>query len=82
MEFSCEDVSLPLSQGTDWRAFDVVFLAALVGMTREDKMGILQGVVGRLKPGTLVVVRSARGLRSLLYPVSFFHSWWWGGLTV
>jgi nicotianamine synthase len=71
MSFACEDVSLPRKQGPDWEVFDVVFLAALVGTSREDKVEILEGLVGRLKPGTLVVARSAQGLRSVLYPVSF-----------
>jgi len=55
----------------DLNSFDVVFLAALVGNTQEEKECVLEGVVGRMRRGGLVVVRSARGCRGLLYPVSF-----------
>lgn len=54
---------------TDWARSDVVFLAALVGMNNEDKVAILRLLAGRLKKGALVVARSARWLRSLIYPV-------------
>lgn len=68
MTFSCEDISTSTTN-TAWQDLDVVFLAALVGMDSTEKLGMLQGLVKRLKPGTLIVARSARGLRSVLYPV-------------
>ena len=55
---------------TPWKDFDVVFLAALVGIDTCSKLAILKELAKRLKPGTLVVARSAHGLRSVLYPVS------------
>jgi nicotianamine synthase len=67
MSFSCEDVSQ--DGATDWQTYEVVFLAALVGMANSDKMRILETLAKRLRKGTLVVARSARGLRSVLYPV-------------
>jgi nicotianamine synthase len=58
---------------TDWRKYEVIFLAALVGMDTVCKMKILQSLVEKLKPGCLVVARSAHGLRTVLYPVSCKH---------
>jgi|SRR5690242_4993191 len=74
MSFSCTDVSDQGKgggeEGTDWGEFDVVFLAALVGMDTSSKQTILEGLVRKLRPGALVVARSAKGLRGVLYPVS------------
>lgn len=72
MTFACEDVSIEQVSGahTNWASFDVVFLAALVGMNTAEKVSILEILAGKMRPGTLVVVRSAQGLRSVLYPVS------------
>ncbi|KAH9862771.1 hypothetical protein J1614_010864 [Plenodomus biglobosus] len=73
MTFGCADVSGEGSsdgeEKTDWHAFDVVFLAALVGLESHAKIGILEGLARKVRPGTLVVARSAKGLRSVLYPV-------------
>jgi nicotianamine synthase len=69
MRFVCEDVTEQTST-MDWAGFEVVFLAALVGIDAVSKMGILAGLAGKLAPGALVVARSARGLREVLYPVS------------
>lgn len=80
MSFSCEDVndeSMRTANGvytSKWEIFDVVFLAALVGMDTDAKLSILQSLSRKLQPGTLVVARSARGLRSVLYPVSWHGS--------
>jgi nicotianamine synthase len=48
---------------------DVVVVAALVGHTRMQKQAVLHAVGRALDPGTYLVLRSAHGLRSLLYPV-------------
>ncbi|KAL6707005.1 hypothetical protein ACN47E_004955 [Coniothyrium glycines] len=78
MSFAREDVSVDNayhgdvrneSHATDWQTFDVVFLAALVGMDTPSKLAILSTLALKLRPGTLVVARSARGLRSVLYPI-------------
>jgi nicotianamine synthase len=69
MTFSREDITLNEST-TNWKAFDVVFLAALVGCDTESKISILASLSKKLKAGTLVVARSAKGLREVLYPVS------------
>ncbi|KAI8932306.1 hypothetical protein NX059_010502 [Plenodomus lindquistii] len=75
MSFACEDVKDGGMQGknskerTDWQSFDVVFLAALVGMTSHQKIAILETLARKFKPGTVIIARSAKGLRSVLYPV-------------
>lgn len=70
MEFACADVTVESAGNEEWMASGVVFLAALVGEDTGSKMGILEALARKLGPGTLVVARSARGLRSVLYPVS------------
>jgi nicotianamine synthase len=46
---------------------DVAVIAALVGHTRGQKRAVLRAVGRALQPGAYLVVRSAHGLRSLLY---------------
>jgi nicotianamine synthase len=53
-----------------WEEFDVVFLAALVGLDTGAKVAILAALAAKLTSGTLIVARSAQGLRAVLYPVS------------
>ncbi|MGL4174171.1 MAG: nicotianamine synthase family protein [Actinomycetota bacterium] len=48
---------------------DVVILAALVGMNKAAKQRILTALGQVLRPNTYLLIRSAHGLRSLLYPV-------------
>jgi nicotianamine synthase len=54
---------------SDLQKFDVVYLAALVGHTLEEKERILLDVVKNMKVGGLLVIRSAERLRKVLYPV-------------
>lgn len=68
MQFLCQEAG---SAELDLRGFDVVYLAALVGMTQEDKESVLVEVVKGMRVGSLLAVRTAHGLRSLLYPVHF-----------
>ncbi|KAA8893894.1 Nicotianamine synthase [Sphaerosporella brunnea] len=51
----------------DLGSFEVVFLAGLVGDTEAEKRKILANVAGRCAAGSLLVLRSAHGLRKLLY---------------
>ena len=48
---------------------DVVVLGALAGLDAESKQAILGSLWQRLRPGAVLLVRSAAGLRRLLYPV-------------
>ena len=47
---------------------DIVVLGALAGLDPEAKNAILKSLWQRLGPGSVVLVRSAAGLRRLLYP--------------
>ncbi|KAK6119046.1 hypothetical protein DH2020_047211 [Rehmannia glutinosa] len=55
--------------GEDLREYDVVFLAALVGMEIEDKMQVIEHLAKNMSPGAILMVRSAHGARAFLYPV-------------
>lgn len=68
MTFECADAVAE----TSLMGFDVVFLAALVGVSQEEKTRVLGSLVRRMKRGVLVVVRSACGVRGLLYPALKF----------
>jgi hypothetical protein len=48
--------------------YDAVVLAALVGETPSAKAAILDRLAGAMRPGAMLLARSARGLRTLLYP--------------
>lgn len=56
------------AESFNFRDVDVVFVAALVGMTSVQKQAILEDIRLSARPGTLVAVRSATGSRELLYP--------------
>lgn len=73
MTFQCAEAKEEKS-AQDLRTFDVVYLAALVGSTKAQKDEIIRAVSSRMKPGALLVMRSAHSLRSLLYPVLFITS--------
>lgn len=66
MCFQCAGAGSP---EIDLGSFDIVYLAALVGTCSRHKREIVADVVKRMKPGALVVMRSAHSLRRLLYPV-------------
>lgn len=71
MKFTCADAG---SDEVELKDFDVVYLAALVGSTQQEKEAVLVNVVGKMREGALLVVRSAERLRRLLYPVCGFFS--------
>ncbi|KAL6649802.1 hypothetical protein ACP70R_014026 [Stipagrostis hirtigluma subsp. patula] len=49
--------------------YDVVFLAALVGMAAEDKAKVVAHLGKHMADGAALVVRSAHGARGFLYPI-------------
>ncbi|KAF7027517.1 hypothetical protein CFC21_039553 [Triticum aestivum] len=49
--------------------YDVVFLAALVGMAAEDKANVIAHLGAHMADGAALVVRSAHGARGFLYPI-------------
>lgn len=66
MQFNCADAKSPT---LDLYEFDVVYLAALVGITSKQKHDHVLELVSRMRPGALLMLRSAHSLRGLLYPV-------------
>ena len=71
MCFQCASAD---SQDIDLGCFDIVYLAALVGNCSRHKHEIMANIVKRMKPGALIVMRSAHSLRRLLYPVGDLRS--------
>lgn len=53
--------------------YDCIFLAALVGMNKEEKLKILEHINKYMKEGGTLLVRSAKGARAFLYPVVEEH---------
>jgi SAM-dependent methyltransferase len=62
------DVGPDRDPGVDLAAYDLVVLAALVGSTTSDKARVIRHLAEVMAPGALLLVRSAHGLRTLLYP--------------
>jgi nicotianamine synthase len=52
----------------DVSGHDVVVLAALVGATRPAKLAVLTHLAATMTPGAVLLARSARAARTLLYP--------------
>ncbi|XP_076950825.1 nicotianamine synthase-like [Bidens hawaiensis] len=53
----------------DLKEYDVVFLAALVGMDINDKVKVIEHLAKYMAPGAILMLRSAHGARAFLYPV-------------
>ncbi|KAB1202106.1 Nicotianamine synthase [Morella rubra] len=51
------------------RDYEVVFLAALVGIDKEEKVRVINHLAKYMAPGALLMLRSAHGARAFLYPV-------------
>jgi nicotianamine synthase len=51
------------------REYDVVFLAALVGIERAEKARVVKHLGQHMAPGAVLLLRSAHGARAFLYPV-------------
>ncbi|XP_033137510.1 LOW QUALITY PROTEIN: nicotianamine synthase 1 [Brassica rapa] len=66
MIFHTTDV-LNATEGLD--QYDVVFLAALVGMDKEAKVKAIEHLEKHMAPGAVLMLRSAHALRAFLYPI-------------
>ncbi|KAK3034060.1 hypothetical protein RJ639_034285 [Escallonia herrerae] len=66
MRFHTTDVMNVTSALKD---YEVVFLAALVGMDKEAKVRVIDHLAKHMAPGALLMLRSAHGARAFLYPV-------------
>ncbi|KAG7022393.1 putative nicotianamine synthase 4 [Cucurbita argyrosperma subsp. argyrosperma] len=51
------------------KEYEVVFLAALVGMEKEEKLRVIEHLCEFMAEGACLMVRSAHGGRAFLYPV-------------
>ncbi|KAL4580629.1 hypothetical protein LXL04_016829 [Taraxacum kok-saghyz] len=49
--------------------YDVIFLAALVGMDISEKVKVIEHLAKFMAPGGILMLRSAHGARAFLYPV-------------
>ncbi|XP_031259674.1 nicotianamine synthase-like [Pistacia vera] len=58
-----------INVSTALKEFEVVFLAALVGMDKEEKLKVIDHLGKFMAPGALLMLRSAHGARAFLYPV-------------
>lgn len=67
MQHCCDSAD---SEAQNLSSCDVVYLAALVGVTQLEKEQIALSIAARMRPGALLVIRSSWGLRRCLYPVS------------
>ncbi|XP_021898859.1 nicotianamine synthase [Carica papaya] len=54
---------------TELKDYDVVFLAALVGMDKEEKVRVIDHLAKFMAPGSILMLRSAHGARAFLYPI-------------
>ncbi|XP_057492911.1 nicotianamine synthase-like [Actinidia eriantha] len=66
MFFHTSDVMEVTSELKD---YEVVFLAALVGMAKEEKKQVIEHLAKYMAPGAILMLRSAHGARAFLYPV-------------
>jgi len=51
------------------KEYDVVFLAALAGLTQANKEDLVMSTLARMRADAVIVIRSVWGMRGLLYPV-------------
>jgi Nicotianamine synthase protein len=58
-----------LADCDDLGRYDLVVLAALVGLAADEKRDHLRHLHDAMAPGALLLARSAHGLKTLLYPV-------------
>lgn len=66
MVFHTSDI---LDVTKDLEEYDIVYLAALVGMDKAEKNRIIDHLAEYMAPGALLMLRSAHGARAFLYPV-------------
>eukprot|EP01018_Ginkgo_biloba_P031963 Gb_09055 [translate_table: standard] len=67
MSFHTSDINSV--RGDKLAEYDVIIVAALVGMERKQKMKIVERLATHMKPGAALLLRSAHGARSFLYPI-------------
>ena len=75
IDFQCAKIGS--SEDLRFDDIDVVLMAAMVGETAAAKQQLLAWLAKRVRKGTLVLVRSASGLKTVLYPVCLLASSLW-----
>lgn len=68
------EANITISEGNadtwvDFEKTDIVFLAAMVGYSLDQKQHTLRHLYTHMRPGQLLVIRTTHSLRSLLYPL-------------
>ncbi|XVF38844.1 hypothetical protein REPUB_Repub20aG0137100 [Reevesia pubescens] len=58
-----------MNVSSDLKEYEVIFLAALVGMDKEEKTRVIRHLAEHMAPGAFLMLRSAYGARAFLYPV-------------
>ncbi len=53
---------------TDVAGYDLVYVAAMVGPHPDEKSRVIKHLYRQMRPGALLLARSAHSLRTLLYP--------------
>ncbi|CAL0311197.1 unnamed protein product [Lupinus luteus] len=66
MVFHTNDI---LDVSNELEEYEVVCLAALVGMDKESKNHVIDHLAKYMAPGAILMLRSAHGARAFLYPV-------------
>ncbi|KAM7472819.1 hypothetical protein LguiA_011002 [Lonicera macranthoides] len=66
MKFETRDV---MEVKEEFEEYECIFLAALVGVNKEDKVKIIEHLRKYMKKGGVLLVCSAKGARAFLYPV-------------
>ncbi|PON64973.1 Nicotianamine synthase [Parasponia andersonii] len=66
MFFHTSDI---MNVSDELKEYEVVFLAALVGMNNEEKAQVIDHLAKNMAPGAILLLRSAHGARVFLYPV-------------
>ncbi|KAM7489350.1 hypothetical protein LguiB_026834 [Lonicera macranthoides] len=66
MKFKTRDV---MEVKEEFGEYECIFLAALVGMNKEDEAEIIAHLRQHMKKGGVLLLRSAKGGRAFLYPV-------------
>ncbi|KAK1417698.1 hypothetical protein QVD17_26832 [Tagetes erecta] len=66
MIFHTSDI---LDVSDELKEYDVIFMAALVGMDVDEKVKVVQHLAKYMAPGSILMLRSAHGARAFLYPV-------------
>lgn len=66
VKFETRDV---MEVGEELGDYELIYLAALVGMRKEEKVKIVGHLRKHMKEGGILLVRSAKGARAFLYPV-------------